>query len=140
MTKKEKTIITKAKWIDRTLIRSHYKIALCTSEEDFQFELKRLHVPEKEWSNWLEDDADAMTHTLEGVNKDKTEKIIIVCIEPNNEDFISFLIHEAVHVYQSEISHIQEVKPSPEFVAYAIQEIATNLIKAYLEKPKRSKK
>ena len=138
MTPKE--IKTKARWIDRTLMKSHFKIALCTSEEDFQFELKRLHVPEKDWNVWLEPDADGTTHMFDGVAKGKPEKIIIVCIEKDNNDAISFLIHEAVHIYQFEIAHIQETNPSDELMAYSVQEIATNLIKAYCEKPKRKKK
>ena len=135
-----KKIVTKAKWIDRTMVRTHYKIAICTSEEDFKFELKRLNVPEKDWNDWLEGDADAMTHTFDGVNKGKPEKIIIVCIRKDNKDFVSFLIHEAVHIYQFEINFINEVNPSDEFMCYSIQEIATNLIKAFAGDKTRRKK
>ena len=136
----KKEILTKAKWIDRTMVRSHFKLAICTSDKDFQFEMDRLHIPKKDWGDWLPKDADAIMHTFDGVNEDAHEKIAIVCIQSNSKTAVSNLIHEAVHIYQSEMEVIQEHNPSDEFMAYAIQEIATNLINAYLEKPKRKKK
>jgi hypothetical protein len=128
-----KPILTKAKWIDRTLIEAHFKIAVCISEKNFTFELKRLHIPEKDWPAWLEEGSSAETHTFKGTKKSKTERIIMVCIKLKEKDAISFLIHEAVHIYQDEIKLIEEKNPSDEFMAYSIQAIATNLIKAYSE-------
>lgn len=139
MTKREKKIITKAEWVDRTMIRSHHKIGICTSEEDFWFEMERLGIPKKDWGEWLSGDADAVMHKFEGTNKDAQEKIAIICIEPNLKTAVSFLIHEAVHIYQEEMELIQEHNPSDEFMAYSIQEIATNLINGYLAKPKKGK-
>lgn len=44
---------------------------------------------------------------------------------------VGILVHEVVHVYQSMIDEIQEHKPSSEFEAYSIQQIAQNLISEY---------
>ena len=44
---------------------------------------------------------------------------------------VGILVHESVHVYQSMIDEIQEHKPSSEFEAYSIQQIAQNLISEY---------
>jgi len=131
MTRKQ--ILTKAKWIDRTLIESHFKIAVCISEKNFLFELKRLHVPVKDWPEWLGEGSSAETHTFMGTKKSSTDKIIIVCIRLKDKDATSYLIHEAVHIYQDEIRLIEEKTPSDEFMAYSIQAIATKLIKAYSE-------
>lgn len=132
---KKQKIITKAKWVDRTLVSLHYKIALCTSEKDFNFELKRLKVPVNDWPVWLPDDAYANTHTLQGANKE--EKIIIICIKRGLKNSTPCLIHEATHIFQHEMRLIQEDNPSDEFAAYSIEAIATNLIEAYLKKGKQ---
>jgi hypothetical protein len=135
MTKKEKAIITKAKWVDNVMIRSHHKIAICISEEDFKFELRRLNVPETQWDEWLSDDSSAYTHVFDSVDNNKPSKIVIICVRPKQEEAIFYLIHEAVHIYQEEMRYIGETTPSDEFMSYSIEAIATNLIKGYLEKP-----
>jgi hypothetical protein len=126
MAKKTKT---KAKWIDPTLVGNHHKVAICTSEADFKFELKRLRVPITEWPVWLANDAAANTFTFQG--KKIEEKIMIVCIQKGLKKPLPILIHEAVHIFQQEMRYIQEDTPSDEFMAYSIEAIAERLIEAY---------
>lgn len=119
---------TKAKWADRTIIRNHYKIGICTSEDDFNFELKRLKVPEEDWVFWLNKNQYAVVHYLHGANG---ELVMLVCIRKNEKDYRTILLHEAVHIFDAEMEYIEEARPSKELKAYAIENITQNLIEAY---------
>ena len=125
-------IKSKAKYIDRTLIKHHFKIILCKTEKDFYLELTIHRVPLKDYPEWLTENAYANTHTILIPKKNKTtKKLAIVCIKPKDKDYISHLIHEAVHIWWREVEYIQEANPSEEVEAYSIEAIASNLIKAY---------
>lgn len=50
---------------------------------------------------------------------------------------LEILIHEAVHIWQRNADHMEEDKPSKEFEAYAIEKIASELIKEYGQRLKR---
>ena len=43
------------------------------------------------------------------------------------------LVHEAVHVWQQTRVYLGETAPSPEFEAYAIQNISGNLMQAFAD-------
>jgi hypothetical protein len=127
---------SKAKHIDNTFFKSHYKIILCKSEKDFYIELKKHKVPFKLYSEWLPEDAGAYTHgiNLPSVNKKTQKRFIIICIKPKEKEWERFLIHEAVHIFRSEMTLIEEKNPSEEFECYSVEEIAINLIDAYRDK------
>lgn len=109
--------------------------ALCTSQEAFRDELKRLGMEDDEW---MCKGADATTHTLTG---DSGGQAVIVCIpvvSPSGEgpevdmiDVYSTLCHEAVHVWQTIRKSLGEKRPGIEQEAYSIESIARNLMTAY---------
>jgi hypothetical protein len=122
--------MSKIKWLNRTLIKLHYKLVLCTSEENYYAILTQIKVPKREWGEWLAKDSNAMTNVF---NEEKigNKRAIIVCIKPNLKNAEAHLDHEAVHVFQYEMKFIQEEKPSDEFMAYSIAAIKETLIRAY---------
>ena len=116
-------------WLDRTLIRGDF-LCLCTTEAEFLKELKRTKSPAP-WPKWIEDDAFATTHYI---MTGKGNRATIVCMTDKKMDGIpaaSLLVHEAVHVVQEFFRHIGEDQPSIEMQAYAIQEVAAQLMFAY---------
>ena len=116
-------------WQDTVLMTSPVPYALCTSQEAFRDELKRLGMEDDEW---LCKGADATTHILTGENGGQA---VIVCIpsvpEDDTVDVYSTLCHEAVHVWQTIRKSIGEKRPGIEQEAYSIQNIARNLMMAY---------
>lgn len=120
----------KIKWLNRTLIKLHFKLVLCTSEEDYFTVLKQIKAPKDEWGCWLAKDAYAATSVF---NEEKrgNRRTIVVCIKPNLKNADFHIDHEATHVFQIEMKFIQETTPSDEFMAYSIAAIKETLIKAY---------
>ena len=128
-----------ATWIDRSIIESPYCVGLCQSEEQFQYELKRMKVKGRQAIVWIEDGKSGQVHQYESTDG-SFNRVCIVCIRPRKgrspSDIIGLLIHEAVHVWQYICELINEDRPSKEFEAYSIQCIAQNLIEAYNVKMK----
>ncbi len=124
------------KWLNRTLVVSPYHYALCTNEEDFHKELKRMKVPRAEWLPFLLPHADACAHFFE--ETDGAGLSAIVCIGNTKGKHLSqitgLLVHEAVHIWQEIRRNLSEEHPSSEFEAYSIQSISQYLIDAYYEK------
>lgn len=122
---------TKASWCDRTLLQAQY-IGLCTTEAQFNGELRRLDVDRCRWPRWVLDGAHATTHYF---TNSKRGRIAIVCIDVDRKRTIeqvhALLVHEAVHIWRSELEHINEEKPGHEIEAYAIQNIAQGLMTAH---------
>jgi hypothetical protein len=133
------------KWLNRTLISSPFCYGLCTSEQEFHRELKRLKVKPKNWPHFVgtteNSGADATTHHFEAVDGGH-EECIIVCIGntkgSTRDQIMALLTHEAVHIWQAIREEIGESRPSHEFEAYAIQQISQNLIQAFATNKKRS--
>ncbi len=123
----------KIKWINRSLILSHYAIGLCQSEDAFKKELRRLKVPKNQWPEWITIGKDAKVHYFE--KTDTHALCCIVCIKSvkgiKKSQVIGLLIHEAVHIWGAIVQELNERDPSSEFMAYTIQNIAQRLIEAY---------
>ncbi len=121
------------KWIDRAIIDSTYCIGLCQSEGDFRREMRRLKLPVQDWPVWVTDGKDGTVHYYNA--KPGHAPCCIVCIRARKKDnpieVIGLIIHEAVHVWQAVAEEMHEDKPSCEFEAYSIQNIAIRLISAY---------
>jgi hypothetical protein len=119
------------KWLDRDLITGPY-LGLATTEAGFQKALRHLKVPREKWPKWLDDDSLGSAHTF---TNPKGNIACVVCMRPreggNSIDAAGTLIHEAVHVWQQYCERVNEHAPSREFEAYAIEAIATTLMKAY---------
>jgi len=121
-------------WVDRNLIQSPYCIGICTSNEKFRKELKRLKIDNSECPDWIfKDDKDATVWTFK--ESKGREKCFIVCIRKRKSttfiEACGLLIHESVHIWQTIKENIGEDNPSSEFEAYSIQNIAQSLIEAY---------
>jgi hypothetical protein len=122
---------TRVKWLDRTVIRSPYCIALCTKEADFKHELKRLKVPLSSAPEWIMRGKDATVHYLYSPQG----QCCVVCIDKKAKasplEIVGLLVHEAVHIWQSILEDIGEDRPGHELEAYGIQALAQGLIGAY---------
>lgn len=120
-------------WLDRRLMDNPFHIALCTSEQAFQRELRRLKIAKERWPKWiLSPQSAATTHyfaTADG------RRVVIVAISrkrsANRLETYATLVHEAVHVWQWIKEDIHESEPSAEFEAYSIQRLSLNLMGAY---------
>jgi hypothetical protein len=124
----------KVQWLARDLMRNPLYVGLCTSEEAFQAELKRLKLPREDWPVWMRSKfADATAHYLE--HGKTRRRLAIVCLRRRpgikRVEIYGLLVHEAVHVWQWIKEELGEDRPSKEFEAYSIQGIAQNLMAAY---------
>lgn len=130
------------KWLNRTLITSPYCYALCLSESEFTRELRRLKIPPAKQpafiGNGISSGSNATTHFFE---KNKGNNLsAVVCLGDTKkipiESILALLTHESVHIWQAIRDEIGETKPSHEFEAYAIQQIAQNLMQSYRKQKK----
>jgi len=120
----------------RDLIRcGHY--GLCLSDKAFRNELKRLRVPREQWGVFVKDGKSAQVHFFQN----DTERTTLVCLQGYEKrspvEVYGLLIHEAVHIWQTECEYMHEDTPGDEIEAYAIQSVSQNLIDAYLTLTKR---
>lgn len=128
----------KIKYLGRILVRNPYYLALCLNEQAYHAELGRLKVPREQWPDFpgkgTKKDADGTTSVFYTA---KDDPYIIVCIDYEDSkkhsraDVIGLIVHEGAHVWQYAKEALGEDKPSPEFEAYALQNICQNLIAAY---------
>lgn len=129
---------TGVKWIDRSLVLSPYCIGLCKTQESFKKELKRLKVDKP--AEWITKGSDATTNFFE-----RTDTHSYCCLVGIDSDYVAkrkikpsevagILTHEAEHIWREIKKVLGEDKPSSEFEAYAVQNIAQRLIEAYNEK------
>jgi len=121
----------KSKWHNQSLLRNSVKYALATNQAEFDELLKYLkQQPEA----CLPNKEQALTHSFERPGKHKTP-FVVVCLDITrkqpDEKYIATLIHESVHVWQEFCEYIGEEKPSAEFEAYSIEQIAYNLLMDY---------
>lgn len=125
------------KWLERELVRSPYRVALCRCPKAFQKEMKRLKVPAADRPTFLPRHADAAVHFLE--RDGGREVCAIVCLGSTKGrtkvEIIGLLVHEAVHIWQAVREHLGETSPSAEFEAYSVQGLAQRLLEAFEEKP-----
>ena len=109
---------------------------MCLSEKSFQKELKKLKVEEP--CSFLNPGANATAHYF---TSDGGKLSCIVCMHPNKDrtliEIHGLLVHEAVHIFDETMEHYGEDKPSPEFKAYAIQNLSQNLFAAYKKMTKK---
>lgn len=130
-------------WCDRTLIRCPMHFGLCTTEESFHRELRRLKLPRKNWpdfvSNWH---SDATTHHFEKRNDKKVA--VIVCIRTGRRrtfaQVAALLTHEAIHIWQSVREYMGENTPSTEFEAWSVQSITQELLESYAAQRRKKAK
>jgi hypothetical protein len=98
-----------------------------TKEKDFHLEMKRLEITEE--VIFVREGATAATHY---VWKDELLIIIVALKVPRKTtraQIYGLLIHEAVHVWQKILDHINEkTAPGREIEAYHIQTIAQAMI------------
>lgn len=121
----------KVKWLSRELVRGPY-LVLCRSEEEFLAVMKRMKV--KSPPPWLGASADAMVHHFE-LGSHLTCVVTIRDDEHASPGAINgLLVHEAVHCFQVWCRHAGESKPGDEFMAYAIQSIAQELMDDFARK------
>ena len=101
-----------------------YRYFLVTSEKQFKKVLRSLHIYD---SSFLPSGAMACCSIYE------EQGVAVICLkeEATAEEATSLLIHEAVHLWQAHCRWLGEDRPGDETEAYAIQKIASELIKEY---------
>ena len=120
------------KWLTRELITGPY-LCLCVSEAEFLKAMRHCRIT-RDVPQWVSAGSNATTHTLETPDGGMAA---IVCIQATDREapiqVAALLVHEAVHVWQNWRESIGEHKPSSEFEAYGIQQIAQRLMQAYAD-------
>ena len=124
----------KAKWLDRVLEVNSGYFTLCTTEKKFARILKHLRIPKKDWPGFTNGwHCDATTHHFE--NREDFKVSSVVCLRLRNgvsyPQIAALIVHEAVHIWQKTRDDYGERSPSPEFEAYAIQNITQRLLEEY---------
>lgn len=126
-------------YLSRSLMDGPH-LALCKSEKEFLSEMKRLNI--KDHGVWLLTGTDACTHSFFS----KGRLVCLITIDMvyarkySKIEIAGLLCHEAVHVWQRFKEHIHERDPSREQEAYAIQNIAQNLMEEFYRNPKPLKR
>lgn len=119
-------------WCSTELIRCQLKYAVCLSEAVFREEMARLEVASP--PSFM-----STTHahaTVRFFTSDEGE-LAILCMDLEGSrkrtpiEVASLLVHEAVHIFQTDCEYRGEKNPSAEYEAYSIQMIAQELMVAY---------
>jgi hypothetical protein len=99
--------------------------ALCVDESSYWALMRQAGMESSH--RWLEDSDGGCTHHFENGS--------VVCVAPNPDGIrvASILCHESVHIFQELCDDMGEDAPSPEFEAYTIDSIFTNLMRRYVE-------
>ena len=132
----------KTEYLDRTLLRTNRYYCLCLSEKQFHKELTRLGIKKNKHPDFVKKWFGACVHYID---QDKSNnKIAVVCIDTSRKDvnkleIYALLTHEAVHIWQDTVESINEDYPGHETEAYAIQNIALELMSSYKKQIKGKK-
>lgn len=122
---------SRAAWCDRALLQASY-IGLCVTEGQFYRELKKLKIPSDECVGWVRPGCGACTWFFQ---HRKLGRMAIVCIKVRKKSTIeqqhALLVHEAMHIWQHELRHMDEDRPGSEVEAYSVQAISQNLMVAF---------
>lgn len=106
-------------------------VALVLRREHYMHAMRALGILEDQWHQWpMPGGAFAAAyHSVHG-------KHIVVALGDfvgcDGIEIASVLVHESVHVWQSICEHISESRPADEQSAYAIQAIATTLMRDFV--------
>jgi len=116
-------------WCDRGFFPVHY--GFCPSETAWEREMKRLGARGEPYPI-----TDASATTCR--NKKSGDVAVIVRIAERHDAMsavatMAMIAHEAVHVWQEIRKEMGEETPSPEFEAYALQDIILQLGAAYVQ-------
>jgi hypothetical protein len=127
------------KYLKRNGVYTPY-MALCFSEKDFLKEMKRLKVENP--PSFLNDgNVDATMHTF---TRNGAYPVCIVCMhfskKQKNSWVMGLLVHEASHIYDELLLHLNESNPGKEIKAYLLQNIAQNLFEYYLKYKRKMKR
>ena len=125
--------MAKSKWLNNSIITGPH-FCLCLNLDDLCKTLKSCGIKKNEWPEFCGINANvAEVHAF--TSKSGGPDFVIVCLNLEKvKDTISaysFLVHEAVHIWQSFCHFIGESQPSPEFEAYSIQRISAELMRDY---------
>lgn len=121
---------TTLRYCNRTVLECQH-FGLCLSEKAFEGELRRLKVPVKDWPSFTHN-GHAATHFFV---KGDGSRIALVCMGTakgrTREQINALLVHEATHIWQDEMKHINEKTAGEEIEAYGIQNISQALMVAH---------
>ena len=125
-------------WLQRTLLTGGY-LAFVTSQEEFERALKEIECTDCD-EPFLLKGCPACTHHFDNVNGSVANIVAFSMEAAAKEDPIdvaALLVHEAVHVWQNTEKRAGKLGCfGEEGEAYAIQNISTRLMSAYVEKLK----
>lgn len=131
---------TKPAWLNRDWCAPGPYLTLVLSQAEFDAELKRLKVP-LGTPYVSSSHANATTSFMESSTG---AHCAIVALGPwekrSGIEIVGLLIHEAVHVWQEHCDHIGETRPGAEQEAYAIQNIAQQLMWEFERRTQGAKK
>lgn len=125
-------LIDKTIWCNRGHLPVHY--SFCPSEAAWGREMKRLKIPNP---IPYPDSAGRCTHfePTKGKDEEGHRECVIVTVahdpKASGGDYVGVLVHEGLHVFQAMCRVIGEEAPSPEFAAYTMQAIITELMHAF---------
>lgn len=110
--------------LDGNLQACSYKYFLATSEKQFKGLMKQLLI---------HDTAFLPLGAMACCSLYEEQEVAVISLKEgvSPEEAVSLLIHEAVHLWQAHCRWISEDKPGDETEAYAIQKIASELIREY---------
>ena len=136
--------MSKSKWLERCVL-AHPDLTLCLTEKAFSAAYRHVFRSRKdspEMPIWVDDDADAMMHTLsEGADI----LACIVCLDDSSVGTLSQLValmaHEAQHVVQ-EVQRQHNALPlgDDEMECGLLDHITMRLMESYMEQTNRPDK
>jgi hypothetical protein len=117
--------ISKMVWCDHGWMPYHY--GFCPDKKAWNKEMKRLSLSDHPYPT------SAGCTTLLKNKKDGKPVAIVTVLKRQPHQIIELLVHEAMHVWRDIRESIGEKEPSSEFEAYAMQNIISCLMDAYLQ-------
>lgn len=130
------------KWLDRELDFGPHMI-LCLDAKAMTVALDHIGVPHHDRHAWPTSPASTSHYTNP---RDGGSPACVVCINPPKDketdgiDIAAMLAHEAYHVVCTHYDWIGEKRPGEEQTAYALQFIASRLMRSYAEQTKERKR
>lgn len=121
----------KIKWLDRNISALGPYLCLCLSEDEYKQAFKDINeIPIGPWLSTPQ--SNATSHFLTASSGLCAVVCLGDCSKRNPIEIATLLVHEAVHVWQEWCDYYGENNPGNEQEAYAIQNIAQELMNAYV--------
>jgi hypothetical protein len=135
--------IRTVRWLDRTLVKNPVNYTVVTNDEAFHAVLDDLKIPPSERPDHYVSSEYATATTWRMKNREDGQLVAVVGVviraDADGITHATALCHETAHIWQWICEYIGEDSPSPEFEAYAMENICRELFEEYVRQTQGEK-